>query len=485
MIEMKKVSFKYENSGDGGAVKDINVTVPDGQVVLVCGESGSGKTTFGRLINGLIPSYYEGEVKGEVLVNGHNVFECELHEIAPVVGSVFQNPKSQFYTLLVDTEVVFACENLGLDREEILKRFDEAGKLYGLENIVGKSLFELSGGEKQKVACASVGALDPDVYVLDEPTSNLDIGTIRELKNIIYDLKKRGKTIIIIEHRLSWLRDVVDRVLYFENGIIKLDEAAEKFFGKSAKELHGYGLRTDYDFNPEMKEIKDNGKLVLDYCKYKIKKHEILDIKDLTIPKGSVVAVLGNNGMGKSTFARAMCGLIKKSKNLIMDNDEKLKDKVRQKKCYMVMQDVNHQLFSESVIDDIMIGQDENDEAKKKRAEEIIKWLDLEGLEELHPMSLSGGQRQRVAIAGAVMSEKDYIIFDEPTSGLDYRHMLEVSKVIDELSEMGKTQFVITHDPELVEACCNYYVFIENGKVVRQGDWKEDDVKFIQNYFGE
>ena len=485
MIEMKKVSFKYENSGDGGAVKDINVTVQNGQVVLVCGESGSGKTTFGRMINGLIPSYYEGEVSGEVIVNGHKVFECELHEIAPVVGSVFQNPKSQFYTLLVDTEVVFACENLGLDREEILKRFDEAGKLYGLENIVGKSLFELSGGEKQKVACASVGALDPDVYVLDEPTSNLDIGTIRELKNIIYDLKKRGKTIIIIEHRLSWLRDVVDRVLYFEDGIIKIDEAADKFFGKSAGELHGYGLRTDYDFNPKTREIKDNGKLVLDYCKYKIKKHEILDITDVQIPKGSVVAVLGNNGMGKSTFARVMCGLIKKSKSLIMDNDEKLKDKVRQKKCYMVMQDVNHQLFSESVLDDIMIGQDENDEAKKKRAEEIIKWLDLEGLEELHPMSLSGGQRQRVAIAGAVMSEKDYIIFDEPTSGLDYRHMREVSKVIGELSQMGKTQFVITHDPELVEECCNYYIFMEKGKVVRQGSWEEGDVEFIRSYFSE
>lgn len=210
MIKMDNVSFKYENAKNGGKISEINVEIFKGQVVLLCGESGSGKTTFGRLVNGLIPTYYEGELSGKTSVCGLDAAECELHELAPLVGSVFQNPKSQFYTLLTDTEIVFACENLGINREEILRRFDEVTLLYKMEKILGKSLFAISGGQKQKVACASVSALNPEIFVLDEPTSNLDISTIKELREILLLLKAKGKTILIAEHRLTWLEGVVD-----------------------------------------------------------------------------------------------------------------------------------------------------------------------------------------------------------------------------------------------------------------------------------
>ena len=149
-----------------------------------------------------------------------------LYELAPYVGSVFQHPKSQFYTLLTDTEIVFACENLGLDRGDILSRFEKTVTALHLEKLLGKSLFALSGGEKQKIACASVCALMPDIFVLDEPTSNLDIGTIRDMQAILMDWKRQGKTIIIAEHRLAWLCGIADRVLYFQAGEIALDIAA-------------------------------------------------------------------------------------------------------------------------------------------------------------------------------------------------------------------------------------------------------------------
>lgn len=164
MIEIKDVGFSYENARKEDSIKDITVTIPRGQVVLLCGESGSGKTTFGRLVNGLIPCYYEGRAGGSVTVQGKDLKETELHELAGVVGSVFQNPKSQFYTLLADTEIVFGCENIGMPKEEIMDRFAKTVRLFQIEKLLGKSLLELSGGEKQKIACASVNMLEPEIW---------------------------------------------------------------------------------------------------------------------------------------------------------------------------------------------------------------------------------------------------------------------------------------------------------------------------------
>ena len=181
MIEIKNVSYSYENAVTDGALKNVSLCIPQGQTVLLCGESGSGKTTFGRLVNGLIPCYYEGKLTGSVMVNGNDTTQLQLHELAGTVGSGFQNPKSQFYTLLTDTEIIFACENIGMEKREILRRFTEAVQDFRLEKLLGKNVSQLSSGEKQKIACASVSMLRPPILVLDEPTSNLDISAIREL----------------------------------------------------------------------------------------------------------------------------------------------------------------------------------------------------------------------------------------------------------------------------------------------------------------
>ena len=219
------------------------------------------------------------------------------------------------------------------------------------------------------------------------------------------------------------------------------------------------------------------------FC-FTVKKKNLLHVENLTIPKGAVVAVLGNNGAGKTTLARCLCGLERKMRGTFAFMGKEYKPKQRLKLCYMVMQDVNHQLFAESVLDEVTLGiKDIAEEKKTEYAQNILSMLDLLAHEDKHPMSLSGGQKQRVAIAGAIASHKEIIVYDEPTSGLDYRHMKEVSACIQKVSEMGKTQMIITHDPELVANCCDYMVFMDNGAVSCYGEWTDENIEFASCYF--
>ena len=459
MIEIKNVSYSYENAVTDGALKNVSLCIPQGQTVLLCGESGSGKTTFGRLVNGLIPCYYEEKLTGSVMVNGNDTTQLQLHELAGTVGSVFQNPKSQFYTLLTDTEIVFACENIGMEKREILRRFTETVQDFRLEKLLGKNVSQLSGGEKQKIACASVSMLRPPILVLDEPTSNLDISAIRELREIVAKWKATGKTVLIVE-----------------------DVPADEFWRRTPDELHAEGLRGSCRFAPQVKEHRADAQYII--SPFRSSDGEFtLNIPELKIPKGAVVAVLGNNGAGKSTFARCLCGLVRKCKVQIIDGEKRYAGRKLISLAYMVFQDVNHQLFSESVSEDVTLGLRLSEDEKRSTAEEMLWRMELWGYREAHPMALSGGQKQRLAIAGALAAQKDIIFYDEPASGLDYRNMERVAENIRRLSEMGKTQFVITHDPELVEKCCDRFLFFENGKITDSGSWTAEAVNQLRGYF--
>lgn len=221
MIEFKDVAFQYEQGSSKGKIENINLTIHDGEVVLICGESGCGKTTLTRLINGLIPHYYEGTLTGQTIVEGIDVKNVSLYALSGVVGSVFQNPRTQFFTVDTTSEIAFGCENLAIDADEINLRIEKTVGALKIEDLLNRSLFALSGGEKQKIACASVSAMEPDIFVLDEPSSNLDIKSIRELKDVLRKWKAQGKTIVIAEHRLYYLMDIADRVLYMQGGQIK------------------------------------------------------------------------------------------------------------------------------------------------------------------------------------------------------------------------------------------------------------------------
>ena len=203
MIEFSNINFRYAGGTEAGGLVNINLIIPDGQVILLCGQSGCGKTTLTRLVNGLIPNYYEGKLSGEVLLDGKNISSLPLYETAKYVGSVFQNPRTQFFTVDSTSELAFGCENQGLPKkEEIIQRVKSTAKQFDMDNLLGKNIFSLSGGEKQKIACASVSASNPSIIVLDEPSSNLDMSATKDLRRMIQIWKQQGKTVIIAEHRL-------------------------------------------------------------------------------------------------------------------------------------------------------------------------------------------------------------------------------------------------------------------------------------------
>lgn len=468
MIEFRQVSFTYGSGEQENSLGDINLKIDDGEVVLLCGESGCGKTTLTRLINGLIPHFYEGKLSGKIFIDGKDISKSPLYETARIVGSVFQNPRSQFFNVDTTSELAFGVENMGLPAVEIEQRIQRTIVEFQIESLMGRSIFQLSGGEKQKIACASVSVCDPPVFVLDEPTSNLDAEAIEELRRLMEIWKSKGKTIVVAEHRLYFLRDLVDRAVYMKEGRIERFFSAAELKSLSFTELDRMGLRPLSleglsRYNITSHEAGASMDLTGFSFSYKRAELPALDIDHLCVPEGEIIAVIGHNGAGKSTFARCLCGLEKNAKGELSVRATKLKNKQRLKLCYMVMQDVNHQLFTESVLDEVLLSMANEDEEK---ASAILSSLDLLHLKELHPMSLSGGQKQRVAIASAIASERDIVIFDEPTSGLDLRHMKEVAGTLRRLSAMGKTLFVITHDPEFILACCTHLLQFENGKVI-------------------
>ena len=212
VIKIQNVNFHY-NGLERGGLKNINLTIKDGECVLLCGASGCGKTTLTRLINGLIPHFYKGELTGRVVVNGKAIREQELYSLAGLVGSVFQNPRSQFFSVDTDGEITFGPENIGLPEREILARKGRIVAELNLQSLMNRSLFRLSGGEKQKIACGSVAALLPEIILLDEPSSNLDWSAIRDLRDMLKLWKAQGKTIVISEHRLWYLKEVIDRAV--------------------------------------------------------------------------------------------------------------------------------------------------------------------------------------------------------------------------------------------------------------------------------
>lgn len=483
MIKIDHISFSYgeENENTGG-VRDIDLNIEDGQFVVLCGESGCGKTTVTRLINGLIPHYYEGKMTGEVWVNGAKVSEQPLYDTAAVVGSVFQNPRSQFFNVDTTSEITFGCENLGQPEKDIRERLAKTVRDFRLEKLMDRNIFHLSGGEKQKIACAGVSIMEPDVLVMDEPSSNLDAASILDLRKILAFWKSQGKTIIVSEHRLYYLRGLADRFIYLADGQVSHDYSAAEFEQLTEQQRSDMGLRTFAlgRLLPPVLPQQAKTALALRNFHFAYKNEpETLHIMDCEIPTNRIVGIIGNNGAGKSTFSRCFCGLEKRCGEIVW-NGKKYRPKDRLNTCYMVMQEVNHQLFTESVLDEVLISMEE---ANQKRAEEILSRLDLLDFKDRHPMSLSGGQKQRGAIASVIASKRSILFFDEPTSGLDYRHMKEVANVLRQVRDAGITVYVITHDLELILDCCTDIIHLEDGSIIDQYGMDEDGLRKIREYF--
>ena len=465
MIELKDVSFQYENS-DKESVSHINMSVDKGECILLCGKSGCGKTTVTKLINGLIPHMASGKKEGSAYIKGVSVDEIPMYQLSKTVGSVFQNPKSQFFNLDTDSELTFAVENQGLSEDEINQRLEEVTESLKIGHLRNRSIFELSGGEKQLIAVASVCISRPEILVLDEPTANLDLQAIHILKNMLIQLKAAGITIIIAEHRLSYLFGIVDRVLYMSEGKIEKEYTGTEFFRLSDPERIRMGLRRLQERENSHRSTTYHTKqraIKIDNVSLRYGKKRILNNLSFTAFKGDIIGIVGKNGVGKSTFCRSVCGLHLLSTGSIQIEGGYVNDKERRNLSYIVMQDVNHQLFGDSVMEEMTISQDHPD---MEKANELLREFALEDYKDHHPLALSGGQKQRLAIAVSLMLHKQIYLFDEPSSGLDYQSMCAIRDQIKRLSDNGNIIFLITHDMELLDSLCNRCLYLEKDRTI-------------------
>ena len=455
MISIDNVSFGYGEAQE--TLSQVSAAIAPGECVLLCGASGCGKTTVTKLINGLIPAFTPGcRLEGQVDVDGLDPGTTPMYELARKVGSVFQNPKSQFFNLDTDSELAFGLENEGRPPEEIQRRVADTVEALHLQELQRRSIFSLSGGQKQLLAFGSVYAMGPEVFVLDEPTANLDQEAIARLHDQIACLKHQGRTVVIAEHRLYFLTDLIDRALYLRDGVLERTFTREQFCGLTEQEREKLGLRTLTPAACTLPAVapagtKEGLSVERLTCAYR-KEPAVFQDLSFSARLGEVVSITGPNGVGKTTLSRCLCGLIREQAGQIRLDGRHLNRKERQKAAFCVMQDVNHQLFSDSVWGECRMSAPD---APDSTVEEVLDSLHLLPFRERHPMSLSGGQKQRLAVATALLSEKPILIFDEPTSGLDYARMVEVSGVIRNLAQQGRIVLVVTHDREFMQRSCD------------------------------
>ena len=455
MIELTHASFQYENSDRG--VQDISLSVKSGECVVLTGLSGCGKTTVTRLVNGLAPSYYPGAFSGSVRIDGKDISSLSTWEIGRLVGSVFQDPKSQFFSSELAGEVAFPCENYGLSAREIRERTDAAIEALKLSHLKDRAVDVLSSGEKQRAAIASVYAMKPKVFVCDEPTANLDASGTRQLAQTLRQLKEQGFTLFLAEHRIDWLMGIADRFLYLRDGRIAAEYAPQDLLLLPETDVLGMGLRSPHEGKTlPAPSVLDESPAVLKTAglSKRISKEVIFEDISLSVPEGGVTAITGQNGAGKTTLAQILCGLAKQTRGHILIDGKKARAAVRRREIYYCGNDTSTQFFTASVAEELLLNTELTEESKG-RARYLLKEFGLYEHRDAHPSALSGGQKQRLAIACAIFSGRRILILDEPTSGLDGRNMRLIAERLRSEARRGRTILVITHDKELIESCCD------------------------------
>lgn len=481
VIDFDNVSFSYGTQTEG-SLRNINFKVKEGEFILLTGQSGSGKTTVTRLINGLIPHFFEGVLTGTVKVLGSDIKTITPGEMGKNIASIFQNPRSQFFTTNSTKEVAFALENYGIDRNEMIDRVNCAFHDFEAESLMDRDMFSLSSGEKQKIAIIAAKALNPKIYVFDEPSANLDICSILNLKKMMERLKKQGYTVIVSEHRLFYLKNLVDKCLIMKDG--KIDRELEKndIENLHDSDIRAFKLRTFKLSNIKYK-LKDNLIVNKQNADFKVNNlnfsydvnHSVLSNCNLEGNFGETVAIVGHNGSSKTTLGKIMSGLLKARGGQFFIEGKLTKQKELYKSVYFVMQDADYQLYSDSVVSELMLSSMNSIKQNDEKIENAITLLNISSFRNRHPQSLSGGQKQRVTIAAAIASNKKILIFDEPTSGLDYENMKVVSEAINTLRKKEILIFVISHDLEFLSRVATKAVFIENNTVSKRINLKKSD----------
>lgn len=461
--------FEFQYSQESTpTLRKVSGNIPAGRCVVLCGGSGCGKSTLLRCLNGLIPQFYEGELTGFCRLDGHGTADLSIGEIGELAASVFQDPRSQFFTVNSSNEVAFGLENHGLPQEEIRNRVDEAFRTFHLEHLKNRNVYELSSGERQLISILSAWAMDTDIFLLDEPTANLDFAATQQLKNILLKLKKQGKTLLLSEHRLYYLADIADEYWIMANGEIKHKYTAGKTKALSPLQLHTLCLRTldlekiTVSERPPQPENMPQALSVSDLrYEYGRKNRAILSDVNFSVCEHEIVGLVGTNGCGKTTLGKLIAGLYRSTGGEISLFGKAQKPKQLQKQVLFIMQEAEFQFFTNSVLHELQYGHKITDEFEKK-TETLLKSMDMWECRDRHPFSLSGGQMQRLTLMMAYLSDKPIVILDEPTAGQDAESLKRCAELIREMGK-EKTVLIITHDLELIADACDRCIGLCDG----------------------
>ena len=495
-LVVEDLSFRYHSRPEL-AIRDVSFKLRPGELLLVAGASGCGKTTLARCINGLIPRSYKGERSGSILIQGKEVTHLPLVDISQVIGTLLQDPERQIVASNVWSEIAFGLENLGLPIHEIQQRIKQVIARLSIEHLQGRDTFTLSGGEKQKVALAGLLVMQPSILLLDEPLASLDPASAHEALAIFRSLADEGTTVVLIEHRVEdALATRPDRLLYMTDGEVRylgpVDTLPPELDHREVKlpapwvvqRLHQGGALTRHAPPPQAEigtekliEFKDvsfaygDGPLVL---------HDI----DLEIHRGDLIAVLGPNGAGKSTLVKHAIGLIKPTQGqVLVDGVDTRQMTVAQtaRKVGYVFQSPTHMLFAPTVREELAFGPTNLGYSKEQIEQNVIASVtavNLTGLEEYPPLGLSFGQQKRTGIAAVLAMRSMIVVLDEPTAGQDYANYTQFMEILCGSAEgVGKSllsanfaaTLFITHDLDLAVTYANRVILVGEGRVVADG----------------
>lgn len=462
MMTAQGYAFTYAGRQEP-AIERMDFSIAEGEVVLIAGDSGSGKSTFLKSLNGLIPEISEGRMEGRRFLHGKSMEQLPIYEISRSIGSVFQNPRSQFFTLDSTSEMVFAMENYGLSRAEMQRRLRAVQAAVPIAPIMDRDIHTLSSGEKQLLALASAMAPGPDALLFDEPSANLDYANAMHLRRTIRRLKSMGKTVLVADHRFYYLRGLIDRVFLIRDHTLQVFDSEEAFRASSynTRSFDLFGL--DMPFN----RAHERGRAVAgaeNACKW-----GVLNNVSFTLYDREITVLVGVNGAGKTTLARLLTGALRPDAGLVWADGLP----------FCVMQDADYQLFGTSVENELEIGLHALPMGKKK---EVLERLDLWARRDSHPFDLSGGEKQRLQIAVAALSDAGLVIFDEPTSGLDARSMERVAAEIKALAK-DRAVLIVSHDYELIRKVAGRVIYLKDGRIERDFTLSQDTIEDFNQIF--